>query len=170
MKKLSEYIGRPLFFTQKSFLKREFEFIAEEEMVAKMYYPKFLSTAAIVEGLDQKYEIKPTNFWATSVGIFKQGYQMPFSEYVNTSFWGMKGEITMPRGEKLKLKFGSFRRSCEVYSQYDDFLISFKNKFSLKEKNIVTIEKRSDLIDENPWIVFLTFYKILQQNRNSGAA
>lgn len=82
MKKLSDYIGLHLYFTQKSILKREFELIAEEEIVAKMSYPKFLSTAAIVEGLDQKYEIKPTNFWATSAGIFKQGYQMPFAEYV----------------------------------------------------------------------------------------
>lgn len=170
MKKLSEYIGRPLYFTQKSILKREFELVAEGEMIAKMYYPKFLSTAAAIEGLDQKYEIKPTNFWATSVGIFKQDYQMPFSEYVNTSFWGMKGEITMPRGEKLKLKFGSFRRSCEVFNSYDELIITFKNKFSLKEKNIINIEKRADLIDENPWIIFLVFYKILQQNRNSGAA
>jgi len=170
MKRLSEYIDSPLYFTQKSFLRREFELIAGEKILAKLYYPRFLSILAIVEGLDQKYEIKPTNFWATSIGIFKEGYQMPFSEYVSTSFWGMKGEISLTRGEKLKLSFGSFRKSCRVYDTYDDLLLTFENKFSLKEKSVITIEKSSELIDENPWIVFLTFYKILQQNRNSGIA
>lgn len=170
MKRISEYIGSSLYFTQKTILKREFELVAEGESIAKMYYPKFLSTAAIVEGLDQKYEIKPINFWATSVGIFKQGYQMPFAKYDNTSFWGMKGEIILPRGEKLRLKFGSFRKSCEVFNSYEELIITFKNKFSLKEKNIINIEKRSELVDDNPWIIFLVFYKILQQNKNSGAA
>lgn len=169
MKKISEYISSHLYFTQKTIFKREFELAADGEILAKMYYPKFLSTAAIVEGLEQKYEIKPTNFWATSVGIFKKGYQMPFAMYINASFWGIKGEITLPHGEKLKLNFGSFRGSCSIYNYSDDLLITFKNKLSLKEKNIVTIEKRSDLIDENPWVIFLTFYKILQQNKNSGA-
>lgn len=170
MKRLSEYIASPLYFTQKNILKREFELVAAGEIIAKMYYPKFLSTAAIVEGLDQKYEIKPINFWATCVGIFKQGYQMPFSEYKNTTFWGIRGEISLPRGEKLTLKFGSFRKSCEIYNSHDELLITFKNKFSLKEKNTISIEKRSDIIDENPWVIFLAFYKILQQNKNSGAA
>jgi len=170
MKRLSEYIDSPLYFTQKSFLRREFELIAGEKILAKLYYPRFLSILAIVEGLDQKYEIKPTNFWATSIGIFKEGYQRPFSEYVSTRFWGMKGEISLARGEKLKLNFGSLKKSCGVYNSYNDLLLTFKNKFSLKEKTNITIEKSSELIDENPWVVFLTFYKILQQNRNSGIA
>lgn len=169
MKRLSEYIGRSLYFSRKSIFKSDFELITSDEIVAKMYYPKFLSTEAIIEGLDQVYEIKPLKFWGTSMGIFKRGHQMPFSKYENTSFWGSKGEITLTRGEKIKLKFGHFRTSCEIFNASDDLLVTFKNTFSLKEKNVIIIEKRSEILDENPWIIFLTFYKVLQQNGKTGA-
>ncbi|MBK7501019.1 MAG: hypothetical protein IPI19_18555 [Ignavibacteriales bacterium] len=43
----------------------------------------------------------------------------------------------------------------------------FQNKLSLKEKNVVTIQKTSSLIDENPWVVMIIWYLILENRRNS---
>lgn len=169
MKKLSDYLGEELLIIQPSLLKRAYEFHSSNELIAKMYYPKFFSTTAIIEGFEKNLEIKKPSIWRTDIEIFEKGYQNPFAKVKSTNFWRTKGVVELPRGERLNLKFCVFKKSCEIYSKYSELLVLFQNKFSFKEKNVISIEKRSDLIDENPWIIFAVWYKILEMNRkNSG--
>ncbi len=169
MKKLSDYLGEELIILQPSLFKRVFEFRSSNELIAKMYYPKFFSTTAIVEGFDENFEIRRPSIWRTDIEIFENGYQNSFAKVKSTNFWRTKGVIELPRGERLNLKFGAFKRSCEIYSKYDEILVRFQNKFSFKERNSIYIEKRSEVIDENPWIIFAVWYKLLEMNRkNSG--
>jgi hypothetical protein len=168
MKKISDYIGEELILIQPSLFKREFEFRSSNELIAKMSFPKFFKTKAIVEGFAEQYEIKEPNFWRSDVEIFKLGNDMPFAKYKSTNFWKTKGIIELPRGEQLYLKFGVFKKSCEIYHS-NELLLLFHNKFSFRDKNIITIEQKSHLIDENPWVIMLAWYKILQQNRKTSA-
>lgn len=169
MKKLSDYIGEELIIIQPSIFKRVFEFRSSEDLIAKMYYPKLFSSLAIVEGFKETLEIKKTSVWRSDIEIFQKDYQNSFAKIRSTNFWRTKGVVELPKGEMLNLKFGVFKRSCEIYSQYSELLMLFKNKFSFKERNVISIEKSSDIIDENPWIVFAVWYKILEMNRrNSG--
>ena len=168
MKNISDYLGEELILIQPSFFKREFEFRSSSELIAKMYFPKFFSSMAIIEGFAEKYEIKVPGIWRSDVEIYKSGYQMPFAKYKSANFWRTKGIIELPRGEQLYLKFGAFKKSCEIYSS-NELLILFQNKLSFKDKNVVTIGQSSRLIDENPWVIMLAWYKILQQNRKNSA-
>jgi hypothetical protein len=170
MKKLSDYLGEELSISRISVFKREFEFRSSNELIAKMYFPKFFSLSAIVDGFDEKLEIKATSFWRSDLGIFKSGYEMPFAKYTSTSFWKTKGVLELPKGEQLNIKFGTFKRSCEIYSSSEELLVLFQNKFSFKDKNIITIEQRSDVIDQYPWVIMVAWYKILQRNRRNSAA
>lgn len=170
MKKLSDYLVESLLLTQPSLFKREFELRSSTELIAKMGFPKFFSTTALVEGFESIYEIKTLSFWGSDVGIFKQSYELPFAKYTTENFWGTKGVIELPRGEKLKLKFGAFKKSCEIFSSSDELLVRFQSKVSIKDKNVITIKQRSELLDNHPWIIILAFYKTLQRNRNSAAA
>ena len=87
MKKLSDYLGEELSIARVSVFKREFEFRSSNELIGKMYFPKFFSLSAIVEGFEDKLEIKSTSFWRSELGIFKSGYEMPFAKYTSTGFW-----------------------------------------------------------------------------------
>ena len=170
MKKLSDYLGEQLTISRISAFKREFEFRSQNEVIAKMYFPKFFSLSAIVEGFDEKLEIKVTSFWRSDLGIYQFGYEMPFAKYTSTGFWRTKGAIELPKGEKLNLKFGAFKRSCEILSSSEELLVLFQNKLSLKEKNVITIQQRSEVIDKYPWVIMVAWYKILQRNRKNSAA
>ena len=65
MKPLSKYIGEDLILIQPSFWKREYEFRSSNELLAKMYFPKFFSLTAVVDGFGEKYEIFRPSFWKT---------------------------------------------------------------------------------------------------------
>lgn len=167
MFQLSDFIGEELVLIQPSLFKREYEFKRADKLLAKMYFPKFFSTTAIVEGFGEKYEIIRPSLWKMETAIKKFSYDLTFAS-VSTNFFRTKGSIDLQNGKKLNLKFGAFKKSCQILDEMNELLILFHNKMSFKEKNIVTIEKQSDLIDKNPWIVMIVWYLILQ-SRNHGA-
>lgn len=169
MFQLSNFIGDELIVIQPSLLKREYEFRRGDEILAKMYFPKFFSTTALVETSEEKFEIVRPSIWKKEFAIKKFGYDLTFAS-VSTNFFRTKGLIDFQNGKVINLKFGAFKKSCQVLDEYNDLLLLFRNKISFKEKNIVTVEKKSDLIDKNPWIVMMVWYIILQSKRKGAAA
>lgn len=168
MFQLSNFIGEELTLVQPSFRKREYEFRRGDEVLAKMYFPKLFSTTAIVEVSEEKFEIIKTSFWKKEIAIKKFGYDLTFAS-ASTNFFRTKGKIDLQNGYIINLKLGKFNKSCQVLDESNELLILFRNKISFKDKNIVTVEKKSELIDKNPWIVMMAWYLILQ-SRRSGAA
>jgi len=169
MNVLSKYIGEDLILIQPSFFKREYEFRSSTELLAKMYFPKFFSLTAVVEGFEEKYEIIRPSFWKTDIAIRKFGYDLTFAS-LTTNFFKSKGSIDLQNGKKLNLKFGAFKKSCEVFSEMEERLLMFQNKLSIKEKNVVIIQKPSSLIDENPWVIMMIWYLILENRKNAAGS
>jgi len=66
--------------------------------------------------------------------------------------------LELPRGIRLTMKFGFFRKAGgDIYGE-SDLLIAILGRFSLKERGEIIINKRSEIIDEHPWIIMLAFY------------
>jgi hypothetical protein len=107
MKPLSSYIGEELILIQPSFFKREFEFHSTTEQLAKMYFPKFFSLTAVVEGFGDKYEIIRPTFWKSEIAIKKFGDDLSFAS-LTTNFFRTKGTIDLQNGKKVLLKLGTF--------------------------------------------------------------
>ena len=168
MFQLSNFIGEELIVIQPSLRRREYEFKRSEEVLAKMYFPKFFSTNAIVEMLEEKFEIIRPSIWKKDIAIKKFGYDLTFAS-ASTNFFLTKGKIDLQNGKIFNLKFGAFKKSCQVLDESNQLLILFRNKLSFKDKNIVTIESKSELIDKNPWIVMLVWYLILHSRKNGAA-
>ena len=166
MKPLSNYIGEDLILIQPSLFKREYEFRSSNELLASMYFPSLFSFTAVLEGFEEKYEIIKPSFWKTDIAIRKYGFDMTFAS-LTTNFFRTKGSIDLQNGKKLNLKFGAFKKSCQVFSESEELLIMFQNRFSFKQQNIVTIQKSSALSDENPWVVMMVWYQVIQRNRRN---
>lgn len=166
MNALSKYIGEDLILIQPSLFKREYEFRSSNELLARMYFPSLFSLTAVVEGFEEKYEIIKPSFWKADIAIRKYGYDMTFAS-LTTNFFRTKGSIDLQNGKKLNLKFGAFKKSCQVFSESEELLIMFQNRFSFKQQNILTIQKSSALIDENPWVVMMVWYQVIQRNRRN---
>jgi hypothetical protein len=165
---LSDYLGEELTIFQKSIWKREFELRSGEELIAQMKYPKFFSDLAELKVGDEEVEFYRPKFFRRDVDIRKKGYQNPFAHFKN-NFWGRKGVLELPRGIRLTMKFGFFRKQAEIYLGESDLLVSILSRFSMKERSQIIIEKRSGVIDEYPWIFMLGFYLAQLMKRNSAA-
>lgn len=168
MKKISDYLGNELVIVQKNFWKREFELRSGEELIAQMKYPKIFSDLVEITLYDESYEFYRPKLFSRNVDIRKKGYQNPFAHFKN-NFFGSKGILELPRGIKLNMNFGFFRKQAEIYLGENNLLVSITSKFSFKERSEVIIEKRSEIIDEHPWIPMFGFYLSQLRKRNSAA-
>ncbi len=163
---MSDYIGEELKIFQSKIWKREFELRAGDEVIAKLFYPKYYSDLSELEIGEEAYEFYRPKFFTRKVDVRKKGYQNPFAHFKN-NFWGSKGILELPRGLRINMKFGFFKKQVEIFLGENDLLVSILNKFSIKERSEVIIEKGSGIIDEYPWIIMLGFYLAQLMRRNS---
>jgi hypothetical protein len=166
MKKISDYLGVELKLYQNSILKREFELKSGDDLIAKLYYPKFFSDLTELKIWEETYEFYRPKFFKRDVDIRKKGYHNAFAHFKN-NFFGSKGTLELPRGIRLNMKFGFFRKQAEIYLGENELLVSILNRFSIKERSEIVIEKQSEIIDEHPWIIMLGFYLAQLMKRNS---
>jgi len=166
---LSNFVGETLTFNQPSRLKREFELVSSKGVLATMVFPSLFSTRVETEGFEGKWEIKQLSIWGREHGIYKLGYHLPFAKYVS-NFWRTKGTIELPKGARLNYKAGHLQKPFDVFSSKGKLLLSYSNKFSLKGRTMVTINERSELIDNYPWIVMLGWYVVLMNRRGRARA
>jgi len=169
MNPLSNLVGETLTFNQPSRAKREFELVSSKGVLATVNFPKLFSTRVIIKGFDEKWEIKSLSIWQKEFGIFKYGYQMPFAKY-GSNFWKTQGIIELPRGARLNCKIDHFKKPFDVFSSKGKLLLSYSNKFVLKGKTTVTINERSEIIDNYPWIIMLGWYIVLLNKRGRARA
>jgi hypothetical protein len=168
MKKISYYAGESQVIVQPSVFRREYKLKFAEEVLATMDFPKYFSNNAIVEISDEKYEFKQPSIWSSEIHIYKTGQSYPFAKY-ESNFWRTKGEVSLSRGEKIYFKYGIFKRACEISTSSGQLLVLIKNIFSIKAQNTVEIKRQSEVLDENPWIILLGYYVILQHRRSAAA-
>ncbi len=169
MKPVSYYTEKKIVVSTVSFWKRIFELKYEEEFLERLSFPKKFSSTAIVEGFNGKWEIKRDNIWTRNISIYKPGYHLPFANY-SGSFWGNKGQLKLPRGQYLDFQFGVFRKGCKVFTSRNTLLIEYNNKISIIDKAEIKINQKSEILDENPWILMLTWYIILQNKKRAAHA
>jgi len=168
MRKISDYIGNELLIFQKSIWKREFELRSGDELIASMSYPKFFSNLTELTIQNEKYEFYRPKFFSRDVDIKKKDYQNPFAHFT-ANFFGRKGVLELPRGIRLNMKFGLFRKQAEIFLGENDLLVSILSRFFLKERSEIIINKSSEITDEHPWIIMLAFYLAQLRKRNSSA-
>lgn len=169
MQNLSDYIGQTILINQKSAWKRKYKIHSGKEVIGEFVYPKFFSERVECKLGNDTFEFKRPHIFSNDIEIRKSGYQLPIA-VMHSNFLASKGIVDLPRGIKVIMKFGTFNSKAEVYLGENDLIAIVNNKFSFKEKCEITIEKRTEILDENPWIVFLAFYFLQLKRRNTGVA
>ncbi|MEP0860931.1 MAG: hypothetical protein HRF52_05795 [Ignavibacterium sp.] len=167
MKKLSDYLGKSLIIQQPSIWKRFYELRSDNEVLGEMKYPKLLSEMVECVIGDEKLTFRRPHIFSNEIEIRKQGFELPIAK-MDSNFFATKGILDLPRGKKVIMNFGLLINQAKIFYNEKDLLVTLHNKISLKEKSNVIIEKRSEIIDDHPWIIMLAFYFAQLKRRNSG--
>jgi hypothetical protein len=167
MLKLSDYIGQSLHITQRSIWKRALELHSDKDRIAELVYPSFFSERAECKINNEIFEFRRPHIFSNDIEIRKIGYQLPIAT-MHTNFFASKGVVDLPRGIKINMKFSLFSNTTKIYVGENDLMATLIRKISVKEKFEVLLEKRSEIIDEHPWLILLAVYFLHLKRQNTG--
>lgn len=164
MKTFSDYFGKRLIFIQPSIWKRSFELKDGDEVIGTLTYPKFFSVKAEANIFETKWEFYEPKWWKNLIEVREAGKSLPIASF-KPSVLKKKEKLELPRGEALWLRGNLLRTTLELLDKYESKLILAKRKMNVKTKYEINIEKHSEILDNNPWVLLLIFYIEINRSR-----
>lgn len=165
MKLLSEYIDRPLRLVKKSFFSFEYDLLAGEELLGSFKYSMLFGIRGRVNGLEKRnIEFYKSYFWSRQLDIREEGKDIPFANY-KRDLLNRAGNVSLPGGNRLEIHFGFFEFATEIKDEKGNILVLLKRPGPFTRAINVTIKEKSDLVDNNPWIIFLVLYLIIKRRQ-----
>ncbi len=164
MKTFSDYFGKTLQFIQPSLWKRSFELRDGNEVIGSLTYPKFFSVKADVKIFDKRWEFYEPKWWKHLIEIREAGRELPVASFKPAVF-KRKERMALPRGGGVTFSSSFFRTTVGLLDNYGSQLAVLNRKMNIKTKYEIQIEKRSEMLDEHPWILLLIIYVELNRSR-----
>jgi hypothetical protein len=168
MKSLSDFAGETLSIRQPSVWKSYYELNHGEEVLATIRSKGFFGRNVIFKMENNEWEIYQPSFWKSEIAIRQSGYELPYATYRRD---GLKprGIIKMYKGEQLRLEYKLFASGYNIRTMPGEILVTFKDRVSFREKTVLQIEKKSELLDKYPWVIALAWHIMLQRKRAAHA-
>ncbi len=167
MKSLSHYAGAELQCVQPSLWKREFEISANDETIFSLRFPYFFKIEAVAEGFGKIWKFRNAKFFSTEIEVREEGYELPFAKYTAKAF-KFGGMYELPRGERCKCEYNLWKGIYTVTTQSGLVLFRYERKISLKHKADISIPKRNETLDANPWMPMMIVFIDIMKRGNSG--
>jgi hypothetical protein len=165
MKPLSEYIERPLRLVKKSLFSFEYDLTAGDEVLGTFNYRLIFNRGGVVKGLEKRnVEFYKNHFFSREIKIREEGKELPFASY-KRDLISRIGNVFLPNGAKLIIHFGFFDVATQIKDANNKTLLLFKRASVFSKTLNVTIKEKSSLIDENPWIIFLTLFLLIKRRQ-----
>ena len=161
MRVLSDITGRTLELIQPKLLKNNYELRLGEEVLGKMVFPKTFSTRAEITFFSKRWELKKESFWKGTLGLHKFGFEQPSAEYITRVF--KPNEIHIYGGTMLFVKINAFKHRLELLDRSEKVFLRVDGKGAVKKKFLIEILSRNKTIDENPWLVFMAAYVMMER-------
>ncbi len=168
MKAFSEYFGQTLEIVTPSCFKSNYNLVANGMTICSLRSINFWCTRYEVDGFGKKWEVYSASVWKGKTEIKESGKELPIASYEGS---GLKhsGIFTLPRGEKLNLVFNMWKSFYEIQNETGEVLVRYDNKSFFSSTIVVTMYKKSDLIDKYPFVIMVPFL-ISTQRKHAAAA
>ncbi len=163
---LNNYLGKELIIFQKSFWKREFILLDNSIEIGKLYSVKIINDLFVCEINNQKFEFYKKNIFGREILIRERDKQLPFANFTSNFFF-TSGELKLLRGQKVLLKIGTFKNNASLYESETKLLFRLRCKLAQKEKCILLIENKSEILKNYSWLPLFVFY-LLKTSKDTG--
>jgi hypothetical protein len=168
MKSLSDLAGESLIIHQPSVWKSYYELKYGEEVLGTIQAKGFFGRNIIFKMGNNQWEIYQPSLWKSEIAIRQSGYELPYATYRREGFKS-RGIVRMYKGEQMRVEYKLFTSGYNIQTMSGEKLVTFKDRVSFREKTILYIEKKSELLDKYPWVIVLAWHIMLQRKRAAHA-
>lgn len=163
---LNDFFGEKLFIVQPKFLKNYFELNHNEEVIGNLEIKGFFKNKAHLKIFEKNFLFIQRSFWRSIIEVIEENKELPIAIYRSKAFRNF-GFIDLPFGESLKVSYNFFNSGYDLRNSLDQILMIYSLKFPFKNRTEISIEKKSQMFEKYPWIIFLPFFISRVRNKNS---
>ncbi|NIM96462.1 MAG: hypothetical protein GTO18_22405 [Anaerolineales bacterium] len=170
MKRLQEIDIQRLMWKQKGFALHDFELISANDLVGRMYWPKWLSDRAVAMYAENRWTLDRVGFFRDRIVVrdAKSGDKVADYEFD----WLGDGTITLSDGQKFQ--WYRTKILCETWILVDeagDTLLEFQVGMRwFKYVVEVNVDVRADRLPELPLLLFTCWYITFMRAQDVAAA
>lgn len=166
MKSITALVDHPLTWAQPKGMKSFYELRFGGEVVATMHFPKMLSSMAVGESSDGKWEFERKGIFEVRISAQdpERGTETVF--FTPRVFKG-GGIVQTESGKKLELVQNVWRSIFLLKTETGEILFEMKSRGFFKHFVDVQMNRRSASYPELPCLVMLVFYIILMARRDA---
>ena len=170
MTDMGDLVSRELQWVQPSAKKQIYELMAGDLAVCKVHLNSSFNSRATAVNDEGSWDFDRKGFWQRHVTIRKTGSAEDLAVY-NANTWKGGGTLTMPFGRTYLFKFNFWNTQFFVTTENDQALISItKIRGFIHYSGNLEIHSLARHLPELPWLVPLSWYLIMMQQRDTAAA
>ncbi len=170
MMNMSDLAARELQWVQPSAKKQFYELHTNQQTVCTLHMEGSFNARATAVNSDGSWDFDRKGFWQRHVTIRKTGSAEDLAVY-NANSWRQGGTLTMPFGRSYLFKFNFWNTQFFVTTENDQALISItKIRGFIHYSGNLEIHSLARHLPELPWLVPLSWYLIMMQQRDTAAA
>ena len=124
MKKITDYVGRELRWTQPHVLKREYVLLSGEDTVATLEFRNMFGSLAAAASEDGRWTFKRVGFWRAHVTVREADRDSDLAVFRNDT-WTAGGSLEMPDGRQLRANSNFWMTSYQFTNASDQPLVRF---------------------------------------------
>lgn len=158
-----------LMLVQPSLWKREFHLRSGDTVLMTMRYPRWFSSAFVIEGDGATWDVRKTSFWRTALEIKRKENHLPFATFEPEGWMG-SGVFKLPNGLRVGYRHNPWKQLNELFDVHGVRLAAFKRASLWKRSLTVTIDGAGGVLTEQPWILMTVYHLILQRRQHAQGA
>lgn len=167
MKRIAEYLDRPLQWQQPHITDAAYELKSDEEVLATLRFRNSFGSMATGESANGKWTFKRMGFLNTYVSIRAEGSDKDIAVYRNNT-WSEGGTLELPDGRHFKVNSNFWHSQFEFTSESGDPILQFTNIGGFKLHAQMELFQGSALLTELPWLVILGWYLTVMMYHDGG--
>lgn len=168
MKSIKALVDHTLIWSQPKGLRQEYELHFGNDLVATLRFPKMLSSNAVAESGDGKWELERKGFFNITIIVRKNGYESALATFTPRPFKG-GGIVQLEGGKTLVLRQNAWKSIHELGTEEGESLMELTSRGFFRFFVDVKMNRRALQYEELPAIVILLFYIILMGRRDAAA-
>ncbi len=162
-------IGRPLQWVHPNVFKQVYELRSGEERIATFTFPKAFSRLARAESQEGCWTLEEQGFWKSRIVIKRCEEENPVATVLLKAFSNVI-TFTVDQRRVFRISTNFWHTEYSVSTDMGELLVSLKVKHFAKHAAEVELGRKSELLTEMPWLVFLLWYMAVTHERKAAAA
>lgn len=169
MRRIADFAGKGLKWSQPSALRMEYELRAGDDLAAVLRFPSSFNSYAKAEGADGCWTFERVGFWRNKTVVRSCGSRDAIAVYRN-SRWGSGGMLELADGRKFPASANFWHTELEIKNEKGEPVLRVRSGGLVRLS--ATVEAQPEVTAPNgfPWLVMLCCYLLVMMKKDAAAA